>query len=142
MDIGDDKIAAQSRKYLQRFDIEDILFEFSRKAAKHTFHLAKPYMPNKEYKLVLRWLNTGDESLRDAARDAAGAAAWDAASAAARAAARDAAWDAAWAAARDAAGAAARDAAGAAAWDARDTEKEWQEKQLLKMITAKYGKIK
>jgi hypothetical protein len=47
--------------------------------------------------VVLRYLATGDESIRAAARDAAWAAAGDAA----WAAARDAAWDAAWDATRD-----------------------------------------
>ena len=64
--------------------------------------------------VVRRYLETGDESIRDAARAAARDAAW----AAAWAATRDAAWAAARAAARDAARAAARAAAGDAAWDA------------------------
>ena len=57
--------------------------------------------------IVKKYLETGDEKLRDAAWDAARAAAGDAAWDAAWAAAGDAAWDAAWAAARDAAWAAA-----------------------------------
>jgi hypothetical protein len=82
--------------------------------------------------VVLRYLLTGDESIRAAAWDAVRAAARDAAGAAARDAALAAAWDvaaardaalaAAWAAAGAAARDAARDAAGAAAqkvaWDA------------------------
>jgi hypothetical protein len=91
---------------------ERILREFARWCALQVIHLWDA--PD----VVRRYLETGDESLRDAARaaawDAAGAAAWDAAGAAAGAAA----WDAARAAARAAAWAAARAAARAAAWDA------------------------
>ena len=53
--------------------------------------------------IVRCYLETGDETIRDAAWDAAWAAAWDAAGAAARNAAWDAARDAAWDAARNAA---------------------------------------
>ena len=106
--------------------------------------------------IVLRYLRTGDESIRVAAEDAARAAAraaraatWAAASDAARAAgaaawatawaaagdagdaawaaARDAAWDAAWAAARAAAGDAAGDAARAAA-------RKRQNRRLAKLL--------
>ena len=45
--------------------------------------------------MVIKWLKTGDESLRAAARAAARADAWADAEAAAEAAARDDAWDAA-----------------------------------------------
>lgn len=71
MDYGDKKVAAQSRKYIKRYDIESILFEFSRLAAKRNFHLCEPYMSKEDYALVIKWLDTGDQSLRGAARSAA-----------------------------------------------------------------------
>lgn len=113
-----DKIDCRERKIIWRLDVEEQLRVFARWCALQVKDQWD--MPD----IVLRYLKTGDESIRTAARDAAwaasGAAAWaagdaagaaagDAAWAAARAAeataeaARDAAWDAAWAAARDAA---------------------------------------
>jgi hypothetical protein len=99
---GDDKLVARRRRILQRADVTEALWAFSRAEALRVAHLWE--CPP----LVRQFLETGDESLRaaaraaarDAARDAAGAAAW-----------------AAWDAARDAAGAAgaAAGAAGAAA---------------------------
>ena len=76
--------------------------------------------------IVLDWLHTGNESLRDAASDAAWeaarSAAWSAACSEAWDAACSASWDAAssaaWDAARDAARDAACSAARSAAWDA------------------------
>ncbi len=93
MDHADDKIAAQSRKYLKRMDIEKILFEFSRKAAKRNIEKIKPYTTDDDYSLIIKWLDTGDQSLKGAA--------WSAARSAAR--------SAAWSAARSAAGSAERD---------------------------------
>ena len=81
MDIGTDKIAAESRTYLWGFDASTVLRNFARRCAIDVLHLWDA--PD----IVVRYLNTGDESLRDAAL----AAAWDAA----KAAARDAAWAAA-----------------------------------------------
>jgi hypothetical protein len=126
-----DKLVARERRIdwtLDAVDTERVLREFARWCARQVLHLWDA--PD----VVVRYLETGDESLRDAAgeaaRDAAGDAAWAAAWAAAwdARAARAAAWDAAWAAraaawdaawaARDAAGDAAGDAAWAAAWDA------------------------
>jgi len=94
---GDDKLCATRRRILWRIDAEPVLSAFARRCALDVIHLWTPP------EIVVRYLKTGDESIRAAAGDAA----WDAAGDAARAAARDAAWDAAWAAA----GAAARDAA-------------------------------
>jgi hypothetical protein len=121
---GDDKLVCTERTILWRVDGASLLREFARWSALQVVHLWNPPQ------LVLDFLNTGDESLRDAASDAARVAAsdaaWDAASDAAWDAARvaasdaawdaasDAAWDAAWVAARAAASAAASDAA----WDA------------------------
>jgi hypothetical protein len=104
-----DKYACSERAYIAGgIDISEILRLFSRKCALDVINLWNP--PD----IVVKYLKTGDESIRAAA----GAAAWAAAWAAARAAARDAAGAAAWAAAWAAARAAARDAAGAAAWAA------------------------
>jgi len=111
----DDKSVATERTVVAMLDTtttERLLREFARWCALSVAHLWD--MPD----VVRRYLETGDETIRDAASAAAWAAvrdaAWDAAWDAARDAARDAAWDAASAAARDAAWAAVRDAA----WDA------------------------
>ena len=87
---GNDKVVATRRKIIKRVDLTDTLRYFARMQALSVVHLWNAPQ------VVLDFLMTGDESLRDAARDAAMAAAM----AAARAAARDAARDAAWAAAR------------------------------------------
>jgi hypothetical protein len=124
---GDKHVASEHTALAVR-DATDMLRDFARKQALTVIHLWDAPAIVREY------LETGDESKRDAARDAARAGAWDAAWAAAwaaaraaawdaardaaRAAARDAAWAAARAAARDAAWAAARDAARDAAWAA------------------------
>jgi hypothetical protein len=125
--VGDDKVTAQERTVVRMLDAatgEKVLRQFARWCALSVAHLWE--MPE----VVRRYLETGDESIRDAAWaaaraaawDVAGAAAWAAAGAAAWAAAGAAAWDAAWAAAGAAAWDAARAAAGAAAraaaWDA------------------------
>jgi hypothetical protein len=122
---GDDKIVCSERTVLWAVDAEATLRHFARLCALDVL----PLWPDPP-EVVVRFLRTGDESIRDAARvatwdaawDAARAAtmdaAWDAARDAARAAAWDAAMDAAWDAAMDAARDAAMDAAWAAAWDA------------------------
>jgi hypothetical protein len=111
-----DKYVGRKRKILATIDATQLLWDFARWCA---LSVADKWdcPPT-----VRKYLETGDETLRDAA--------WGAAWGAARAAARAAAWADAWAdaradarddardAARDAARAAARDAARAAAWDA------------------------
>ena len=82
---GDDKLVATRRTYLWGYDATEVLRAFARKCALDV--IDKWDAPA----IVREYLETGDESKRDAA--------WDAA----RAAARAAAWAAAWAAARDAA---------------------------------------
>jgi hypothetical protein len=91
-----DKFAAQKRKIIATIDATDIMRPFARRVALDVIHLWEAPAIVREY------LETGDESKRDAA--------W--------AAARDAARDAAWAAARDA----AWDAAAHAAWDAKQKQ--------------------
>ena len=92
---GSDKLVASERTPLWGFDATDILRRFARKCALDVIHLWDA--PD----VVIRYLKTGDESIRadayaaarDAARAAAADAAWDAA--------RAAAYAAAWVAARD-----------------------------------------
>ena len=94
----DDKIVATHREYLWIADAEETLRSFTRWSALQVIHLWDA--PD----VVRRYLESGDESLRDTA--------WAAARDAARDAARAAAWDAAW------------DAARAAAWADQNTELE------------------
>ena len=96
----DDKLACSERTYIAGgIDVSDTLRKFARLCALDVVHLWDA--PD----VVVRYLTTGDESIRDAALDAAWAAAraaaWAAAGDAAGDAAREAAWAAAWAAARD-----------------------------------------
>ena len=128
---GDDKCVASERTCLWVVSGEKLLRKFACMCALDVTHLWDAP------EIVVRYLKTQDESIRDAARDAARCAAWDAA--------RDAARCAAWYAARDAAGYAAgyaawdaaRDAAGAAA---RCAAKAKQEKRLLRMVYAERRK--
>ncbi len=120
---GDDKLVATERTVLWCVDGEELLHRFARRCALDVVHLwAAPDG-------VLRWLRTGDESLRGAAWDDA----WDAA------------WDAAWATAWAAAKAAAKAAARATAWDAarvnaqsaaRDAARRRQNRRLTSMVCA------
>ena len=98
---GDDKCVATHRKYIGGgVDASAVIRAFARRCALDVAHLWD--MPP----LVRSYLETGDESIRDAARAAAWAAAWDVAPATARATARTAATATArataWDAARDA----------------------------------------
>ena len=121
-----DKLVCTERTILTRMDATPLLRHYARMQALSVVSLWGPPQ------VVLDYLMTGDESIRDAAGAAAAwaaardVAAWAAASAAASAAAwaaRDAARYAARAAARD-----ARDAARAAARDAaRDARAEFDE---------------
>jgi len=140
----DDKLVCRRRRILWQVDGEALLRDFARRCALDVIHLWDAP------EVVVRYLKTGDESIRDAAwaaawaaagdaaRDTAGdaarAAAWDAAGAAARDAAGDAAGDAAWAAAWAAAGDAARDTARAAAWDAAWDAGTAQNRRLTSMV--------
>ena len=143
---GDDKLASSSRTYLKRVtDTDDVLRHFARLCALDVIHLWDA--PD----VVVRYLRTGDESIRAAAMAAARAAAGDASWESARTAEESAAWDAAWAAA-EAAGAAScwaaedaacgaaraaatRDAAGDASWEsARVATRDAQSKRLHRML--------
>jgi hypothetical protein len=107
-----DKHAASERTVIAVRDATPTLREFARKMALSVIHLWDAPAVVREY------LETGNESKRDAAWAAAWAASGDAARAAAGAAAWAAAGAAAWAAARAAAGDASGDAARAASGDA------------------------
>ena len=146
-----DKVVGTECVHTKGADATETLRKFARLCALDVIHLWDA--PD----VVVRYLKTGDESIRaaeraaardaptDAARDAVGAAAWAAAWDAAWDAARDAAWDAARAAARAAAWDAARDAPTAAAWDA-PTAAAWaavgaavgaaQNQRLTRMLNA------
>ena len=69
MDIGDDKLAATERKYLWGYDATDVLRAFARKCALDVANLWDA--PD----VVVRYLKTGDESIRSAAKYAAESAA-------------------------------------------------------------------
>ncbi len=141
---GDDKVCAEKRTYLAVLPenvTQALLAEWSRACVLRVAHLwSAP-------EVVLRWLKTGDESIRVEARNAAADAAYAAADAAYAAAAADAAAyaaayaaraaaaaDAAYAAAADAAYAAA-DAAAYAAVDAAAyaAERKWQNDVLARL---------
>lgn len=118
MDVGVDKVAAQSRKYLAEFDCEELLRKFARKQALINISKVKPYCTEKEYSCILNYLKTGNKLLRPAAElvaRSAGAAA-SAAELVTRAVAESAADPAIWAvgAAVNAANSAVNAAAGAA----------------------------
>ena len=115
---GGDKIVGTERIVIWMGDATDCLRHFARLCALDVTYLWDA--PD----VVLRYLHTGDESIRAAARDAAWDATWDATWDAARAAARDAA--------RAAARAAAWDAARDAAWDAARAA---QNRRLARMLT-------
>ena len=116
---GNDKFICRERVILWRVDAEQILRKFARLSALDVIHQWDA--PD----VVVRYLKTGDESLRSAA--------WYAA----MSAARDAAISAAWDAARDAAMSAAWDAAWDAAWSACRTK---QNRRLVAMVTAAHRK--
>jgi len=126
-----DKIVGTERTILQSIDATSLLRLFARQQALSVLHLWKAPA------IVRKYLETGDENLRDAAW-AARAAAWAAGDAAW--AARAAAWaaeDAAWAAgdAARAAARAARAAARAAAWAAGDAARI----QFLQLVNKEFN---
>ena len=108
-DIGEDKVCYRHREYYKGVDVTDILRKFAKQCALDVIHLWNAPQ------VVVDYLNSDSEELRDAARGAG------------RGAGRGAAWDAARDAARGAAWGAAWDAARGAAWGA-------QEKRLLSML--------
>jgi hypothetical protein len=112
-----DKLCASERTYLQYVNCEQLLREFARKQALINIEKIRPYTD--QFDLILRYLQTGDESIRSATETAAEAAAWSAAAeAAAWSAAEAAAWSASEAASEAVAQAATRAATRAAALSA------------------------
>ena len=129
IEYGTDKLVATRRRALWCYDATEVLRLFARQCALDVADLWE--MPD----IVRQYLETGDESIRDAARDAAGVA--NAAARAANYAARDTARDTA----RYAAGYAAWAAAGCATWAAarcaaRDTARDSQNATLESMLLA------
>ena len=100
---GDDKIVATERAYIDGFEASDLLREFARKQALINIEKIYKYCSKKDYDLIVKYLETGDPNIQDAAESAARSAAWSAA----ESAARSAAWSAARSAARSAAWSAA-----------------------------------
>ena len=113
IDENDDKVSAQTRRYIANIDTTTILVEFAKRQALLNIELIKPYCSAEQYADILAFLK-GDEEKREEAL----AAAWEAEAAAweAEAAARAAAWAAG--AAAEAAAWEAEAAAEAAAWEA------------------------
>jgi hypothetical protein len=105
-----DKVVAQGRRIIARFDATELLWAHARKSALSVMNLWDAPVIVKDYLLTGR--------NKSAAWDAAESAAWNEARRAARRAAWDAAWSAAESAAESAAWSAARSAAESAAWNA------------------------
>ena len=129
---GDDKAVADERKYIDGFDAGDLLHEFSRKAALINIKKIYKYCSQKDYDLIVEYLETGNDDIRSAAESAAWSAAESAARSATRSAAESAAWSAAWSATWSAARSATRSAAESAAWSDLN-------KLLTDMVRAKTG---
>ena len=68
---GTDKLAAQSRKYVKYADIKNVLREFARRQALINIEKIRPYTDTDAYQTILRYLKTGDDTLRSAAWSAA-----------------------------------------------------------------------
>jgi hypothetical protein len=134
-----DKLICRRRVSIWRIDADELLRSFARQCALDVAHLWD--MSD----VVRKFLETGDDKLRDAAWNAARRAAltapWNAAKAAACNAARAAAWSAYCAAAEtvawDTARAAYRNAVGAACWNAgKVVSKDGRNKRLTAMVMA------
>ena len=120
----DDKAVCRKRTIVATIDAEKLMRDFGRSCALDVIHLWDAPQ------VVIDFLKTGNEELRDTTWDAT----WDAT--------RAAAWAAAWAAARDAARAGARDAArDAARAGARDAARAAQEKLFNAMVDAEFAKL-
>ena len=125
----DDKLVCRRRRVIATIDATELLRKFARLCALDVIHLWNA--PD----IVIRYLKTGDESIRDAAM----AAAWEARSDANAAARSDAN-----VAARNAAKPDARIAARSAAWASasaigRDTARQGQRVRLDHMVTRAFN---
>ena len=81
MDIGTDKMAATKRKYIAEFDATELLRKFARKQALINIEKIKPYITPKQYNLIVEYLETGKEELREEAYSVASSTARSALSA-------------------------------------------------------------
>ena len=124
---NDDKFVCTERTALWGYDASDELRLFARRIAKEAL---EKYYPDFEKldPVIMKWLETGDETLRGAA--------WSAADSAARSAAGSAAWSAARSAARSA----AWSAADSAAWSAADSAARSAANELLTSIVIEGAK--
>lgn len=66
---GDDKFCSRHRKYLAEFDATKVLQEFSRKVTLINVELIKPYCSEDDYKIILYFLETGNNAADAAAAD-------------------------------------------------------------------------
>ena len=62
---GKDKLCGQRREYLARYDIEELLREFDRKQAQQTLEKVKSFYTKEEFDLLVKWLETGDQALKE-----------------------------------------------------------------------------
>lgn len=88
---GDDKCCATERTYLDGFNAEELLREFAKKCPLINIEKIEPYCSKEDYQLVLKWLKTGDETLKEYVRSIAYSVAYSAVCFAARSAAYSAA---------------------------------------------------
>lgn len=143
VDVGDDKLAAQRRKYICSKNIEPVLRAFARRQALINIDKIKTYVRDSQsWDLLLDYLNTGNPGLQSAAESAvrsAAESAWaaEAASRSAVASVRSAvesSWSAAESAAWLAAWSATRSATRSAAWFARSAVESAAESAADKML--------
>ena len=128
--IGDDKLVATKREYIDGFDATDILREFARKTALVNIEKIYKHCSKKDYDLIVEYLETGNTDIQSAAWSAESAA-WSAESAA-----RSAAWSAESAARSAARAAWSAESAESAAWSA---ERSGLNKLLTDLVRAKTG---
>ena len=69
MDIGKDKVAATTRKYIAEFDATELLIQFAKKQALINIEKIKPYCDARSYKTVIDYLKS-DKCNHDAAYSA------------------------------------------------------------------------
>lgn len=138
---GGDKYVARHREYLWITDASEVLRGYARWCASEVLHLWKEPVPQ----VVMDWLATGDELLRDAARRVSWRAAESATDSAARRAALSAtdsagqsatwiaAWDAGWSAAISTAERATRSTTWSTWSAAREKQNAELERRLMEL---------
>jgi hypothetical protein len=142
---GGTKVVSRRRKIVKSFDAEPLLQAFSRRVALDAILLWPDAPP-----VVVEYLKTGDESLREASEAAArSAATWNRSEAAARSAAVSASalaeepWAAsgAWSTAVSAVEAASWNKSEEAAWSSADAKVELYRKWFLEEVENAFSKI-